>query len=91
MELKEHFVSLTTTMNASTTSTSTTTNITRDDDYYLSAESILQALDLNLDGVISREEMRLGFNQFNPKSLSKALGYTGSDLLYILHADGNDS
>eukprot|EP00751_Fragilariopsis_kerguelensis_P047070 CAMPEP_0171055408 /NCGR_PEP_ID=MMETSP0736-20130129/55760_1 /TAXON_ID=186038 /ORGANISM="Fragilariopsis kerguelensis, Strain L26-C5" /LENGTH=274 /DNA_ID=CAMNT_0011509929 /DNA_START=14 /DNA_END=836 /DNA_ORIENTATION=- len=59
-ELKEHFVSLTTTMNASTTSTSTTTNITRDDDYYLSAESILQALDLNLDGVISREEMRLG-------------------------------
>jgi len=90
-ELKEHFVSLTTTMNASTTSTSTTTNITRDDDYYLSAESILQALDLNLDGVISREEMRLGFNQFNPKSLSKALGYTGSDLLYILHADGNDS
>merc|ERR1719253_726345 len=39
-----------------------------------SAKSILAALDLNSDGKISREEMRAGFNQFNPKSLSKALG-----------------
>jgi len=39
-----------------------------------SAKSILTALDLNSDGKISREEMRAGFNQFNPKSLSKALG-----------------
>jgi len=44
----------------------------------LSAASILTALDLNADGVISREEMRSGFNQFNPKSLSKALGVRAS-------------
>jgi len=44
----------------------------------LSADSILKALDLNEDGVISREEMRSGFNQFNPKSLSKALGVRAS-------------
>merc|ERR1712194_347805 len=37
-----------------------------------SAKSILTALDVNSDGKISREEMRAGFNQFNPKSLSKA-------------------
>uniref|UniRef100_A0A7S3Q3M6 EF-hand domain-containing protein n=1 Tax=Chaetoceros debilis TaxID=122233 RepID=A0A7S3Q3M6_9STRA len=45
-----------------------------DDDNDESATSILSALDVNSDGKISREEMRAGFNQFNPKSLSKALG-----------------
>lgn len=37
-------------------------------------ESILEALDLNHDGVISREEMRQGFQQYNPRTLSEALG-----------------
>jgi len=63
-ELKKHFESVTTTESNS------------EED--LSAESILKALDLNADGVISREEMRSGFNQFNPKSLSKALGVRAS-------------
>jgi len=45
-----------------------------DDGIAESAKSILTALDVNSDGKISREEMRAGFNQFNPKSLSKALG-----------------
>merc|ERR1712085_182647 len=45
-----------------------------DDEIVSSAKSILSALDVNSDGKISREEMRAGFNQFNPKSLSKALG-----------------
>jgi len=74
-ELKKHFEAVTKKTNGSTTSckSSTTTRIERGDDD-LSAESILKALDLNSDGVISREEMRSGFNQFNPKSLSKALG-----------------
>merc|ERR1740133_417591 len=45
-----------------------------DHDNNESAKSILSALDVNSDGKISREEMRAGFNQFNPKSLSKALG-----------------
>jgi len=40
----------------------------------VSAESILKALDLNLDGVISRQEMRDGFNQYDPRTLSRALG-----------------
>ena len=43
-----------------------------DDGISDSANSILRALDVNSDGKISREEMRAGFNQFNPKSLSKA-------------------
>jgi len=64
-ELKKHFESVT---------TSSESNSEED----LSAESILKALDLNADGVISREEMRSGFNQFNPKSLSKALGVRAS-------------
>ena len=38
------------------------------------AESLLKALDLNLDGVISRQEMRDGFNQYDPRTLSRALG-----------------
>ena len=37
-------------------------------------ESILEALDLNHDGVISREEMRQGFQQYDPRTLSEALG-----------------
>lgn len=40
----------------------------------ISSESILTALDLNHDGVISRQEMRDGFNQYNPRTLSRALG-----------------
>eukprot|EP00751_Fragilariopsis_kerguelensis_P024155 CAMPEP_0170858366 /NCGR_PEP_ID=MMETSP0734-20130129/15948_1 /TAXON_ID=186038 /ORGANISM="Fragilariopsis kerguelensis, Strain L26-C5" /LENGTH=306 /DNA_ID=CAMNT_0011230987 /DNA_START=22 /DNA_END=942 /DNA_ORIENTATION=- len=68
-ELKEHF------LNA---------NIERGDIHFddLSAESILEALDLNADGGISRDEMRTGFNQFNPKSLSKALGYSSDSPLW---------
>uniref|UniRef100_A0A7S3Q384 EF-hand domain-containing protein n=1 Tax=Chaetoceros debilis TaxID=122233 RepID=A0A7S3Q384_9STRA len=49
-------------------------NNDNDDGNDESATSILSALDVNSDGKISREEMRAGFNQFNPKSLSKALG-----------------
>merc|ERR1712238_194821 len=63
VELKKHLESV--------------TKKTNDEDD-LSADSILKALDLNDDGVISREEMRSGFNQFNPKSLSKALGVRAS-------------
>eukprot|EP00554_Chaetoceros_debilis_P012898 CAMPEP_0194112548 /NCGR_PEP_ID=MMETSP0150-20130528/12382_1 /TAXON_ID=122233 /ORGANISM="Chaetoceros debilis, Strain MM31A-1" /LENGTH=312 /DNA_ID=CAMNT_0038802221 /DNA_START=57 /DNA_END=995 /DNA_ORIENTATION=+ len=40
----------------------------------ISVESILKALDLNEDGVISRDEMREGFRQYDPRTLSKALG-----------------
>jgi len=40
----------------------------------LSTESILKALDFNEDGVISREEMRAGFNQYDTRALSRALG-----------------
>merc|ERR1719491_362794 len=64
VELKKHLESV--------------TKKTDGDEDDLSAESILKALDLNDDGVISREEMRSGFNQFNPKSLSKALGVRAS-------------
>lgn len=36
-------------------------------------ESILKALDINSDGSISREEMREGFKQYDPRALSKIL------------------
>ena len=64
-ELKEHFL---------------VTKPLRDvgDSSDTSVESILKALDINSDGVISREEMRSGFNQFDPKSLSTALGLRSS-------------
>ena len=39
-----------------------------------SVDSILKALDINSDGVISREEMRKGFQQYDPRALSSALG-----------------
>jgi len=39
-----------------------------------SVESILKALDINSDGVISREEMREGFKNYDPRALSSALG-----------------
>mmetsp|Transcript_38491 Transcript_38491/g.89488 ORF Transcript_38491/g.89488 Transcript_38491/m.89488 type:complete len:298 (-) Transcript_38491:286-1179(-) len=39
-----------------------------------SVESILEALDIDFDGTISREEMREGFNQYDPRALAKALG-----------------
>jgi len=40
----------------------------------ISVESVMKALDLNDDGVISREEMRNGFRQYDLEALSKALG-----------------
>jgi len=39
-----------------------------------SVDSVLEALDINSDGVISREEMREGFKQYDPRALSKSLG-----------------
>ena len=39
-----------------------------------SVESILKALDINSDGVISREEMREGFKNYDPWALPSALG-----------------
>lgn len=48
------------------------------DAFALSVDSILKALDLNSDGVISREEMRDGFEQYDPKVLSKALGLSAT-------------
>lgn len=39
-----------------------------------SVDNVLKALDINADGVISREEMRSGFQQYDPRALSSALG-----------------
>jgi len=39
-----------------------------------SVESVLEALDIDFDGTISRDEMREGFNQYDPRALAKALG-----------------
>jgi len=70
-ELKEHFETLTT---SDKIEQGGVFYNDKDDDDDSTPESILKALDLNSDGVICREEMRLGFSQFNPKSLLKALG-----------------
>lgn len=43
-------------------------------DSVANVNSVLKALDINEDGVISREEMRQGFQQYDPRVLSSSLG-----------------